>query len=125
MGSASESHAGRMAWFLSIAVAVVCVMYDVFGIWFLIKDYDVVHSCKASNRDVHVVWPTNLWIYVLLSVALSILFTMAIFIVPFRKSADAIQKRLKSGKRRQRDELNGRPRLRYGYTPSLPDWLLL
>lgn len=125
MGSASESRAGRTAWLLSIVVAAISAVYDIFGIWFLIKDYDVVHSCKASNPDVHVVWTTNLWVYVLLSVLLSILFTIGIFMVPFRKSADAIQKQLKGRRRPPRDELDGRSRVKYGYLPSLPDWLLL
>jgi NADH:ubiquinone oxidoreductase subunit 5 (subunit L)/multisubunit Na+/H+ antiporter MnhA subunit len=127
MGSASESRAGRTAWLLSIVIAVLSLIYDAFGIWFLIKDYEVVHSCKASNRDVHVVWPTNLWVYVLLSVGLSIIFIIGLFVVPFRKSVDAIQKQLnRTSKRRPaRDEIDGRPKLKYGYMPSLPDWLLL
>merc|ERR1719375_1151463 len=125
MGSSSESRAGRTAWLLSIVVASLCVVYDAFGIWFLIKDYDVVHGCKASNPDVHVVWPTNLWVYVLMSVLLSIIFSIAMLFVPFRKSADAIQRQFRGRRRPPREEINGNSRLKYGYMPSLPDWLLL
>lgn len=125
MGSSSDSGAGRTAWLLSISVAIVSLIYSGIGIWFLVKDYEVVHGCKASNRDVHVVWPTNLWVYVLLSIALAVVFSVTVFLVPFRKSVDAIQKQMRGRRRTQRDEISGRPKLKYGYMPSLPDWLLL
>lgn len=120
MGSAKESRAGRTAWLLSIVIGGLTIIYDFLAIWFLIKDYAVVHSCKASNRDVHVVWPINLWVYVLMSVIASVVFAVGlVFVVPLKKSADAIHKQMTG---RKRDVTT---KLKYGYLPSLPDWLLL
>lgn len=111
-----------------MVVASLLVVYDIFGIFYLIQDYDVVHRCKASNDSVQVIWPTNLWVYVLLSTIMFTILTACLLVVPLRKSVEAIAKhtsRGKKGKRSSEFSLTGRSVLKYGLLPSLPDWLFL
>lgn len=51
--------------------ALVLTVYAIFGIVYLCRDQDVVSSCHASNQKVHVIWPTDLWVYVLTSVVVA------------------------------------------------------
>lgn len=129
----SESQSGRMAWLLTCVCVAILAVYDCFGVFFLVHDYDVVHDCQASNRDVHVIWPTNLWFYVLVSVVTATVFTLGLLAVPLGKSFESVEKRLnnkgkKKGRRGMNSEVgfNGQPVVKYGLLmPSLPDWMFL
>jgi len=116
-----------------IVVAVVVVVYDVVGILFLMKDHDIVHTCHASDEDVHAIWPTNLWTYVLFSVILSSLLALMLLRAPWGKSVDAVElhiSRLRGKVSKARvdapisDGVFGE-KVKFGLMPNLPDWLFL
>eukprot|EP00746_Dinoflagellata_sp_MGD_P165468 gnl/MRDRNA2_/MRDRNA2_94759_c0_seq1.p1 gnl/MRDRNA2_/MRDRNA2_94759_c0~~gnl/MRDRNA2_/MRDRNA2_94759_c0_seq1.p1 ORF type:complete len:236 (+),score=13.71 gnl/MRDRNA2_/MRDRNA2_94759_c0_seq1:140-847(+) len=118
-----------------ILVAALVIVYDVLGIIFLIKDHDVVHTCHASDEDVHAIWSTNLWMYCLISVILGSLLAIMLTRAPWARSKDAIElhvSKLRGGKLSKGridstpmsdDALGGRTK--FGLTPNLPDWLFL
>lgn len=103
---------------LAIIAIAVLALYDVIGIYFLVKDYGVVHGCASSNRDVHIIWPTSLWSYVLASLVFITGFTFALAAMPMKKSVDAARKNFSAKGRR----INS---AKYGLMPTLPDWLFL
>lgn len=110
---------------VQIAGAVLTGIYDGIGIYFLVKDYDVVHSCHASNRKVHVVWNTNVWIYVLASVILATGCLVVLLLVPLKKGFQHLQKQMRKYKRPPRKNgLNAKP-IKWGLVDGLPDWLFL
>lgn len=119
----------------TLVVGALVVVYDVVGIIYLMKDYAVVHTCHASDEDVHAIWPTNLWTYCLVSVALGSVLAFLLLRAPWGRSKDAIElhvTRMRGGKLSKSridavpnvsDELGGRPK--FGLMPDLPDWLFL
>merc|ERR1719160_157612 len=108
---------------LAIISIVVVAIYDGLGIFYLVKDFDVVHGCRASNRDVHTIWPTSLWSYVVASLVFITAFTSALVAMPIRKSIEAARKNVSArGRKAQNAPLNG---VKYGLMPTLPDWLFL
>merc|ERR1719272_1792124 len=67
-------------------------LYDLLGVLFLVRDYSVVHGCHASNVDVHTIWPTSLWTYVLFSLIFITLASLALTALPVRRSGEAARK---------------------------------
>jgi hypothetical protein len=118
-----------------VIVAALVIIYDVFGIIFLVKDHDVVHTCHASDDDVHAIWSTNLWTYCLFSVILGSLLAVMLTRAPWMRSKDALDlhvSRLRGGKLSKGvidpismsdDAIGGRTK--FGLMPNLPDWLFL
>lgn len=119
----------------TIVIGALVIVYDIVGIVFLMKDYDVVHTCHASDEDVHAIWPTNLWTYVFVSVFLSTVLAFMLLRAPWSRSKDAIDlhiTRMRGGKLSKsridavpiaEDALGGRSK--FGLVPTLPDWLFL
>lgn len=118
-----------------IVVGVLVIAYDVCGIIFLIKDHDVVHTCHASDEDVHAIWSTNLWTYCCFSVILSSVLALMLTRAPWSRSRDAIElhvSRLR-GSKVSKGRIDSTPmsddalggRTRFGLMPNLPDWLFL
>lgn len=101
--------------------AALLVVYDVIAIVFLVKDYDVVHSCHASNTKVHAIWATNLWHYVLMSVIFPTLWAALLVFIPLKRSIDATRKHFT----RNRLHASKDEALKYGLLSNLPDWLFL
>jgi len=110
---------------LNIAGGVLTGIYDGVGIWFLVKDYEVVHSCHASNPKVHVVWNTNVWTYVLASVILATGALAVMMVVPLKKGFQSMQKQMKKYKRPPRRGGMGNRTIKWGLVDGLPDWLFL
>lgn len=109
---------------LQIGGAVLTGIYDGFGIYYLVKDYEVVHSCHASNQKVHVVWNTNIWVYVLASVILATGCMVVLFLVPLKKGFQNLQKLMRKAKKRPSKGVNGKT-IKWGLVDGLPDWLFL
>lgn len=119
-----------------VAVGIVLVVYDVVGVCFLINDHAVVHSCRATDKDVHAIWPTNLWSYCLVSVLLGTLVAIVLIRTPFGETIERVRthltrikgKKLADGLADERDNVKDieiTPRMKFGLTPNLPDWLFL
>lgn len=122
-----------------IILIVLCILlfvYDAVGFYFLIKDYEVVHGCKATDEDVHAIWETNLWSYCLVSVLLGTFVAVLLIRTPFGKTVEAMQLHLAKMRGKKMadsriDELEGlkemevTPRVKFGLLPNLPDWLFL
>lgn len=118
-----------------IVICALVIVYDVVGVIYLIKDYDVVRTCKASDEDVHAIWSTSLWTYCLFSIILSSVFALMLSRAPWTRSIDAAElhlSRIGGGKVAKGrvdespindDALGGR--VKFGLMPSLPDWLFL
>merc|ERR1719428_1112510 len=85
---------------LAIIAVVVLAIYDGLGIYFLVKDFGVVHGCTPSNHDVHTIWPTSLWSYVMASLVFITGFTCGMAALPIRKSCDAARKNFNAKGRR-------------------------
>jgi len=111
-----------MSLFGAVAVAVPVAIYDIVGTYYLWKDFDVVVNCKASNVDVHVIWPTNLWVYILLSVIITSLSTVALLLISIPQGLKAIKR---FNKQRRRKGGYWDENQRYGLADDLPDWLFL
>lgn len=110
---------------VQIAGAVLTGTYVGFGIFYLVKDYQVVHSCHASNQKVHVVWNTNVWIYVLASVILAVGCLAVLLLVPLKKGFQSLQKQMRKSKKPPRSKgVNGKT-IKWGLVDGLPDWLFL
>lgn len=110
---------------LNIGAAVLTGIYDGVGIYFLVKDYEVVHSCHASNPKVHVVWDTNVWIYVLASVILATGCLAVLLLVPVKKGFQSLQKQMRRAKKPPRRGERGQRTIKWGLVDGLPDWLFL
>lgn len=67
-GTTAKKPASMLSLSAQAAVAATLIAYGIFGIVYLCTDQDVIRSCHASTADVHVIWPTDLWIYVLVSI---------------------------------------------------------
>lgn len=112
--------------------AVALTIYDGIGVLFLIRDYDVVSSCRASNSDVHALWQTSLWTYVMWSLlgmtSVSVLLLLQherCAVVPIRRSFETGRKTLNRNRSpRFAGTFNDSGPLRFGH-PALPDWLFL
>lgn len=108
-------------------------IYDVLGIVYLWRDYDVVHGCRASNEDAHAIWPTSLWAYVLVSLLASTVLTGIMAAVPIRRSLETARKTLNQNGNGNGNGLNvngqwsrfDNTQPRFGLLPMLPDWLFL
>lgn len=98
----------------------MCGVYDAVGIYFLVKDHDVVKSCHASNPAVHVIWEIDLWSYVLTSIVLFTACLGIMFMVPIRKGFRHLQRHGKKSRRGSSAAI-----LRWGLMDNLPDWLFL
>jgi len=113
---------------LLLLLGVLIVVYDIFALVFLIRDHDVVHSCHASSQGVHVIWATNLWVWVLLSMFITTLAGVGAVFLPVSKAVDALRRHAKRRQKMQRRRLGDmdgdqtRP-IRFG--DDLPDWLFL
>merc|ERR1719321_696096 len=99
-------------------------IYDGIGIWFLVKDYEVAHSCHASNPRVHVVWNTNIWVYVLASVVLATGCMVVLMLVPVKKGFQNLQKQMRKAQKPPRNRGLNRS-IKWGLVDGLPDWLFL
>lgn len=63
---------------LPLCVGLVLVVYGGAGIYYLVQDRDVA-QCKPSKRGAHVVWATDLFIYITASVSMAILAALWLF----------------------------------------------
>lgn len=109
-----------------IALLVPVVVYDVVGIYFLVHDKDAVSGCRASNPDVHVIWPTDLWVYILLSLVIGTLSLAVLELLAISQSVEALNRYRKRWRNRRDywEEINKNARLS-GLVEELPDWLFL
>lgn len=107
---------------LSLVGFSILFVYDGIGALFLVRDYGVVSSCRASNSSAHAVWPTSLWTYVLFSLIFTSVFGAALALLPVKRTLDAARKHIKGGRSRMANDAFS---LKYGLLATLPDWLFL
>jgi len=114
-------------------VTALLLAYCTCGIVYLTKDYMAVHRCHSSS-NVHIIWETSLWIYVLLSLIFSGITVVVLFSLPFARVVDAFHYQMESRRVKQKplsssweDEFERmqRRRTRFGVMDELPDWIFL
>lgn len=101
-------------------------IYDVAGIYYLLQDIDYVHGCKASNQKVHVIWPTDLAVYIILSIAAFTIGVITLIAVQVQHSLEVLRRYIKRQRHRRGHWNDGLRSARYGGgTDDLPDWLFM
>lgn len=112
---------------LPIVAAVLAGLlgYIAIGAYYLYNDYDVVHSCKASNEQVHIIWPTSLWTYVLFSLCFAGAFAVMLLMMPIRQSFQKMKPEKPKYVRGGSGQKLAPQAPKFGILPNLPDWLFL
>lgn len=108
-----------------IGLGVLVLIYVGVSAVLIHEDAPMVATCVAQNP--HLIWETSLTGYVIASAtAFFALNALRWLLLPLDDAADAMA----YSRRRLRDKepylpLAGRPQVRYGVMPILPDWLFL
>lgn len=115
-------------------LAASLLTYTIVGIVHLARDYIVVHRCHSST-NVHVIWQTSLWTYVLSSLILAGFGSIVLLYLPFGRVVEAFEHQISSRRRRKKNssaytmedefERMQRRRTRFGVMDELPDWMFL
>lgn len=113
---------------LLLLLGVLILVYDICAIVFLARDHDVVHSCHASTQGVHVIWKTNLWVWLLISMLTTTLAGAAMSFLPAGKALDALRRhgrRRQKMQRRRLGDMDGESQRPVRFGDDLPDWIFL
>jgi len=122
---------------VSGVVLLIAVVYSCIGVAYLSRDYDVVHGCHASSSSVHVVWETNVWTYVLISIFFALACGVIAVTLPSPRVVEVFKRQFEIRARRRsmpqplivsmEDEFEKlqRRKARFGIMDDLPDWIFL
>lgn len=74
---------------LEVGTALTLVVYAALGIVYLAMDHDVVTGCHPSNTHVHIVWATDIWVYVLVSIVIACVLALWLIVLATFKQPGA------------------------------------